>query len=135
MKVRNYIASIGMFAATLSTGAFAHHQGNDPIMNLRGESQRLNRTVYYTQLNSGVKNSVSRFARDVERLFRCAEGGFNMTDHHEEGQAVPPQCRHVLYRLQSDFRRVEYYLGDTQYDYPQVYEIYTDTRESLYDVK
>jgi len=130
-----------------------HTSPTGSVSRLVYESQELVQTVRYVGLNYNVQQSVDRFNYDVLRLSDCirfygnrglvGESSLTSGDHleapdmrdHTENPGVPSQCRMNLDVARRSFAQVERYLYDTNYDYPQVYRSYLETREALYSLQ
>lgn len=123
--MKHLVGSLVVLTMFLSGIAFASrdHTGG-AVDTLVYDASQLEQMVRYSPLNYSVKDAVSRFNYDVERLGYCA-------DHSRDHDGCPAACKYDLYNAQESFRPVSRYLYDTQYEYPQIYNQYRRTQYSL----
>jgi hypothetical protein len=142
---------LGVLLITSVIARADHNSPQGSVGRLSYESQELLQVVRYVGLNYQVQQSVERFNYDVSRLVDCTRfyGGGRGPDlenkadrlnrpelrDHLNPYGVPIQCRESLKRARWTFRGVERYLRDTNYDLPQVYRQYLETRDALFDLQ
>lgn len=147
--MRNHIVLVVVGLMMWGAGAAKadHSSPSGSVGRLVYEAQELGQVVRYVGLNFQVLQAVDRFNYDVARLADCvrATGGgrgvggpFPMgspLDDHLENPGVSYQCRGQLDMARRSFYPVERYLRDTNYDLPQVYRQFLETRESLLTIQ
>jgi hypothetical protein len=132
---------IGAFYLALFGIARADHDtGNVDIDALSRATEYLETEVRYSTLNYQVKQTVSQFSYDVDRLVYCVERSrpfpFRATEHvvpgtYDHSSGCPRECAMDLNLAKQSFNPVNRYLYDVQYDFPQVYRAYQETRFAL----
>jgi hypothetical protein len=124
--VRNSLLAVACLCL-LPLTARAHHNG-DPIGQLLEEAAQLNAIVQQSYLSPNVQDAVEHFVGDISLIEDC-----EMNPAPVPGfQGYPAQsCRGEVQHVLGAWNRVQRYLYDTTYDFPQVYQQYRNTQFAL----
>ncbi len=147
MRNQIVLVIVGLMMWGAGAAKADHSSPSGSVARLLYEAQELGQVVRYVGLNFQVLQAVDRFNYDVARLADCvrATGGGrgvggpfpvgSPLDDHLENPGISYQCRGQLDMARRSFYPVERYLRDTNYDLPQVYRQFLETRESLLTIQ
>ena len=121
--------------------AFAdHNHGQEGYSRVINEVSNLNNLVQSSWLQSGIKQTVSRFHASVHQLDMCGGNQFQFNPAFEliapmdhGGDSGGYDCQNLINRLRWQWREVDRYLYDTNYDFPNVHQAYHETKDALVD--
>ena len=137
MKIGKFLTGVCLIAFSASP-AFANHEGGG---SLQGAAAELNEQVQCSSLRYQVKYAVNFFAQQAARYSAYCGETMGMTqpmNHEGEGIIQPldhngggANCRYELRNVLRSWSLVERYLYDTNYDYPNIYNSYLETRAAV----
>ena len=119
---------IALIGFLFVSNSFAGHR--EDRLRVSSSARLLDRTVSYSHISYRVKRAVSRFTRVAADLEYCKVDRFGepgIKGHGDDCHDVERSTR----RLWSD---VDYYLYDTQWDFPQIYSAYRNTQRALWSL-
>jgi hypothetical protein len=106
--------------------AFAYGE----IQRLQRDAYELNHAVQSSYMNYEVKEAVSYFTGAVDQLSSCEASDYSPAPSPD----YPPLNRNCSFQLQEvthAWDRLDPYLSRTEYQYPHIYRIYSETRLAL----
>ena len=128
--VVGFLVLLGMSAATPALAGHGDPMGSPGLM--LAEAQDLSDAVSTYGLRYNVQQAVFHFMTDVNKLADCVRGSARFVPQdHMEDVGVPRRCGRALGHVRRQFQPVNRYLYDTQWDLPEVYEIYREVKVAL----
>ena len=128
---RAFTSSVLIFSLLAAIAQADHTLPSGTMNRLYQDTRNLYKSVMYSPLHNGVKQSVYYFRRDVENLMRCMQGPHDSATEKRDHDLLPEYCEHYLDSVHYSWYQVDRYLWDTNFDYPQVYYYYRFVRDDV----